>query len=172
MKDNIILTGFMGCGKTSVGIRLSYALRRTLIDTDKWIEKKQGKTVSEIFAGEGEEAFRRMESECIRELIGTADGQIISTGGGLPVREENRRLLGELGRVYYLKVTPECVYERLRGDTTRPLLQGENPREKIRELLESREAFYQEGAHVTIEVSGKSFEDIITEIVEGMEERA
>lgn len=172
MKDNIILTGFMGCGKTSVGIRLSYALRRTLIDTDKWIEKKQGKTVSEIFAGEGEEAFRRMESECIRELIGTADGQIISTGGGLPVREENRRLLGELGRVYYLKVTPECVYERLRGDTTRPLLQEENPKEKIRELLEAREAFYQEGADVTIEVSGKSFEDIITEIVEGMEERA
>lgn len=172
MKDNIILTGFMGCGKTSVGIRLSYALRRTLIDTDKWIEKKQGKTVSEIFASEGEEAFRRMESECIRELIGTADGQIISTGGGLPVRKENRRLLGELGRVYYLKVTPECVYERLKGDTTRPLLRGENPREKIRELLGAREAFYQEGADVIIEVSAKSFEDIITEIVEGMEERA
>jgi shikimate kinase len=172
MKDNIILTGFMGCGKTSVGIRLSYTLRRTLIDTDKWIEKKQGKTVSEIFASEGEEAFRRMESECIRELIGTADGQVISTGGGLPVRKENRKLLKELGTVYYLKATPECVYERLKGDTTRPLLQGENPREKIRELLEAREAFYQEGADVVIEVSAKSFEDIITEIVEGMEERA
>ncbi len=172
MKDNIILTGFMGCGKTSVGIRLSYTLRRTLIDTDKWIEKKQGKTVSEIFASEGEEAFRRMESECIRELIGTAEGQVISTGGGLPVRKENRKLLKELGTVYYLKATPECVYERLKGDTTRPLLQGENPREKIRELLEAREAFYQEGADVVIEVSAKSFEDIITEIVEGMEERA
>ena len=172
MKDNIILTGFMGCGKTSVGIRLSYTLRRTLIDTDKWIEKKQGKTVSEIFASEGEEAFRRMESEGIRELIGTAEGQVISTGGGLPVRKENRKLLKELGTVYYLKATPECVYERLKGDTTRPLLQGENPREKIRELLEAREAFYQEGADVVIEVSAKSFEDIITEIVEGMEERA
>ena len=172
MKDNIILTGFMGCGKTSVGIRLSYTLRRTLIDTDKWIEKKQGKTVSEIFASEGEEAFRRMESECIRELIGTAEGQVISTGGGLPVRKENRKLLKELGTVYYLKATPECVYERLKGDTTRPLLQGEKPREKIRELLEAREAFYQEGADVVIEVSAKSFEDIITEIVEGMEERA
>ncbi|MCI9664757.1 MAG: shikimate kinase [Lachnospiraceae bacterium] len=172
MKDNIILTGFMGCGKTSVGIRLSYTLRRTLIDTDKWIEKKQGKTVSEIFASEGEEAFRRMESECIRELIGTAEGQIISTGGGLPVRKENRKLLKKLGTVYYLEVTPECVFERLKGDTTRPLLQGENPREKIRELLEAREAFYQEGADVVIEVSAKSFEDIITEIVEGMEERA
>lgn len=172
MKDNIILTGFMGCGKTSVGIRLSYVLRRTLIDTDKWIEKKQGKTVSEIFAKDGEEAFRRMESECIRELIGTADGQVISTGGGLPVRKENRKLLKELGTVYYLKATPECVYERLKGDTTRPLLRGENPREKIRELLEAREAFYQEEADVVIEVSAKSFEDIITEIVEGMEERA
>ncbi len=171
MKDNIILTGFMGCGKTSVGIRLSYTLRRTLIDTDKWIEKKQGKTVSEIFASEGEEAFRRMESECIRELIGTAEGQIISTGGGLPVRKENRKLLKKLGTVYYLEVTPECVFERLKGDTTRPLLQGENPREKIRELLEAREAFYQEGADVIIEVSAKSFEDIITEIVKGMEER-
>lgn len=171
MKDNIILTGFMGCGKTSVGIRLSYTLRRTLIDTDKWIEKKQGKTVSEIFASEGEEAFRRMESECIRELIGTAEGQIISTGGGLPVRKENRKLLKKLGTVYYLEVTPECVFERLKGDTTRPLLQGENPREKIRELLEAREAFYQEGADVVIEVSAKSFEDIITEIVKGMEER-
>ena len=156
MKDNIILTGFMGCGKTSVGIRLSYTLRRTLIDTDKWIEKKQRKTVSEIFASEGEEAFRRMESECIRELIGTAEGQVISTGGGLPVRKENRKLLKELGTVYYLKATPECVYERLKGDTTRPLLQGENPREKIRELLEAREAFYQEGADVVIEVSAKS----------------
>ena len=170
MKDNIILTGFMGCGKTSVGIRLSYVLRRTLIDTDKWIEKKQGKTVSEIFAKDGEEAFRRMESECIRELIGTADGQIISTGGGLPVRKENRKLLKELGTVYYLKVTPECVYERLKGDTARPLLQGENPREKIRELLEAREALYTEGADVTIEVSGKSFEEIIAGITEKMEE--
>ena len=141
MKDNIILTGFMGCGKTSVGIRLSYTLRRTLIDTDKWIEKKQGKTVSEIFASEGEEAFRRMESECIRELIGTAEGQVISTGGGLPVRKENRKLLKGLGTVYYLKGTPECVYERLKGDTARPLLQGENPREKIRELLKIRYAF-------------------------------
>ena len=98
-----------------------------------------------------------MESECIRELIGTADGQVISTGGGLPVRKENRKLLKELGTVYYLKATPECVYERLKGDTTRPLLQGENPREKIRELLEAREVLYQEGADVVIEVSAKSF---------------
>ena len=88
MKDNIILTGFMGCGKTSVGIRLSYALKRTMIDTDKWIEKKQQRSVSDIFAEDGEEAFRQMETSCIRELIETENHRIISTGGGLPVREE------------------------------------------------------------------------------------
>lgn len=86
MKDNIILIGFMGCGKSSVGIRLSYQLRRTMIDTDKWIEQRQKKTISQIFQESGEEAFRQMETECLKELIRTADRQIISVGGGLPMR--------------------------------------------------------------------------------------
>lgn len=171
MKDNIILTGFMGCGKTSVGIRLSYVAKRTFIDTDKWIEKRQGKSVSQIFEDDGEKAFRRMETDCIRELIDTAQRQIISTGGGLPVRKENRELLHRLGKVYYLKVTPETVYERLKGDTTRPLLQGDNPQEKIKMLLEEREPFYMEGADAVIEVSGKSFDEIIEQIVQKMEEK-
>lgn len=165
MKDNIVLIGFMGCGKTSVGIRLSYALKRTIIDTDKWIEKKQNMTIAGIFAGKGEAVFRQMETDCIKELIQTAEGQIISTGGGLPVREENHELLRELGRVYYLKVTPDEVYERLKGDTTRPLLQGENPKAKIEELLAKRAPLYERCADVTIEVSGKSFDEIIAEIV-------
>lgn len=165
MKDNVILIGFMGCGKTSVGIRLSYSLKRTIIDTDKWIEKKQNMTVSEIFAKEGEQAFRQMETDCIKELINTADGQIISTGGGLPIREENHGLLKELGRVYYLKVTPEAVYERLKDDTTRPLLQGADPKAKIEELLLKRAPLYEKCADVIIEVSGKSFDEIIAEIM-------
>lgn len=166
MKDNIILTGFMGCGKTSVGIKLSYALRRTMIDTDKWIEKKQNMTVSEIFENYGEAAFRQMETDCIKELITSRNHQIISTGGGLPVKEENRSLLKELGRVYYLKVTPETVYERLKGDTTRPLLQGENPKGRIEELLSKRASCYEDGADVIIDVSEKSFEMIIEEILQ------
>lgn len=165
MKDNVILTGFMGCGKTSVGIRLSYTLKRTIIDTDKWIEKRQGRTVSEIFAGDGEEAFRQMETACIRELIETENHRIISTGGGLPVREENHALLKELGRIYYLKVTPEVVYERLKGDTTRPLLQGDDPQKKIEQLMAMREPLYEKCADTVIEVSGKNFEEIIEEIV-------
>ncbi len=165
MKDNVILTGFMGCGKTSVGIRLSYALKRTMIDTDKWIEKKQQRSVSDIFAEDGEEAFRQMETSCIRELIETENHRIISTGGGLPVREENHALLKELGRIYYLKVTPEVVYERLKGDTTRPLLQGEDPQKKIESLMAMRQPSYEKCADYVIEVSGKKFEEIIEEIV-------
>lgn len=165
MKDNIILTGFMGCGKTSVGIRLSYALKRTMIDTDKWIERRQKRSVSDIFAEDGEDAFRRMETACIKELIETENHQIISTGGGLPVREENHALLKELGRIYYLKVTPEVVCERLKGDTTRPLLQGEDPQKKVESLMAARQPFYEKCADYVIEVSGKKFEEIIEEIV-------
>lgn len=165
MKDNIILIGFMGSGKTSVGIRLSYALKRTMIDTDKWIEKKTGMTVSDIFAKQGEKEFRRMETECIRGFIENENHQIISTGGGLPVKEENHALLKELGRVYYLKATPEVIYERLKGDTTRPLLKGDDPMSRIRELLEKRASLYEKCADEVIDVSGKSFDIIIEEIV-------
>lgn len=165
MKDNIILIGFMGSGKTSLGIKLSYQMKRTLIDTDKWIEQKQKMTVSEIFASFGEEAFRQMETECLKKLIKTADRQIISVGGGLPMREENHGLLKELGRVVYLKVTPEVVYERLKNDTTRPLLQVENPMERIRTLLAVRAPVYERCADVIVEVSDKSFEKIIEQIL-------
>ncbi len=166
MKDNLILIGYMGCGKSSVGVKLSYRLKRTLIDTDKWIEKKQNMTVSEIFASKGEEAFRRMETDCLKELLECADKQIISVGGGLPVKEENHGLLKQLGRVIYLKVTPEAVYERLKGDTTRPLLQVEDPMKKIREMLDIRGPIYEKCADMIIEVSEKSFTRILEEIEE------
>lgn len=171
MKDNIILTGFMGSGKTSVGIRLSYALKRTMIDTDKWIEKRQNMTISEIFAGEGEEAFRKMETECLKELIKTCDNQIISVGGGLPVREENRRLLSRLGRVFYLKASPEAIYERIKNDTTRPLLQVADPLKQIRTLLEAREDSYSDCADVIIDVSGRTFDEIIEQIKDNLDEK-
>ncbi len=164
MKDNIILIGFMGSGKTSVGIRLSYQLKRTMIDTDKWIEQKQKRTVSEIFAQSGEEAFRMMETDCLKELIRTADKQIISVGGGLPMKEENHALLRELGTVFYLSATPEAVYERLKTDTTRPLLQVEDPEERIRTLLKQRAPVYEACADVVLDVSDRSFDEILEQI--------
>lgn len=166
MKDNIILIGFMGSGKTSVGIKLSYQMKRIMIDTDKWIEQKQKMSVSEIFAAFGEEEFRRMETRCLERLMECADHQIISAGGGLPMRKENHPLLKELGKVFYLRVSPETVYERLKNDTTRPLLQVENPKERIRTLLLDRGPVYEACADVIIDVSELSFDEILENILE------
>lgn len=163
-KRNIILTGFMGSGKTTVGIRLSYRLRQQLVDTDRLIEKEEGRSISEIFAGQGEEAFRGMETATLKSLLETEGEQIISTGGGLPMREENRKLLKELGKVVFLRVRAETVMERLKGDDTRPLLHKENPMEEIRRLLEERNPVYQAAADITVDVDGKDFEEIVGEI--------
>lgn len=122
---NVILIGFMGSGKTTVGLKLSYRLRRTVLDTDREIEKEEKRTISEIFAADGEPYFRDRETACLKKLTGSANNQIISVGGGLPLREENRRLLHELGQVFYLRAKGETIYERVKNDTTRPLLQGE-----------------------------------------------
>ncbi len=99
---NIILTGFMGCGKTSVGIRLSYRVRWTMTDTDRKIERLYRMSVSEIFEKMGEEAFRDMETHCLEKLLDEPQGQIIAVGGGLPIRSRNRELLKRLGWVVYL----------------------------------------------------------------------
>lgn len=163
--ENVILTGFMGCGKSSLGIRLSYKMKMPLLDTDKLIEKKQGCTISELFKKQGEEKFRELETACLKE-IGTHKGSyVIAAGGGLPVKEENRRLLKELGMVVYLRIRPETVYERLKEDTTRPLLQGENPMEKIKELMAQRSELYESGADLVIDVDGVETDNILGEIV-------
>ena len=164
--NNIILIGFMGCGKTTVGIRLSYYMRMAFLDTDKLIERAQGREISEIFAKEGEAYFRELETGMIAGMIGKEKEKIISTGGGLPIKEENRPLLKKLGTVIYLKLKPETVYERVKDDTKRPLLQCENPLEKIRTLMAQREEAYIDAADVVIEVDGKDFDTIIKEIEE------
>lgn len=161
---NIILIGFMGCGKTTVGLRLSYRLRRSVIDTDKEIEKEEKRTISDIFATDGEAYFRDRETACLQRLVENTNNQILSVGGGLPLREENRRLLHELGQVFYLRAKGETIYERLKDDTTRPLLQGDDPLTKIWTLLNERDPYYREAADVVIAVDGKSFSEIIDEI--------
>lgn len=162
--DNIILIGFMGSGKSTIGIGLSYRLKCVLSDTDKMIEKKEGRSISEIFASEGEAYFREAETALLRSLREGRTRQIFSVGGGTPLREENRKLLRELGTVIYLKVSAETVCERLKGDTTRPLLQAENPMERIAALLREREEIYREAADMTVEVDGKKPAKIVEEI--------
>ena len=163
----IILIGFMGCGKTSIGKRLSEALGIPFLDTDELIEAEQKKSISSIFEEEGEAAFRAMETECLRKLLNSKENCfVLSVGGGLPVREENRKLLSQIGHVVYLKVSPETVYKRLRNDKTRPLLQGANPRGRIWDLMNARKGFYESAAASIVEADDKEFNDIIEEIKE------
>ena len=168
---NIILIGFMGSGKTSVGLRLSYRLRMPVEDTDKLIESRQGRTVSEIFATEGEERFRNMETLLLEEIGRRKYGRIISVGGGTPVREENRELLKRCGTVVYLRARAETIYDRLQGDTTRPLLQCANPEGRIRELLETRREAYEGCADVIVDVDDLSIEGILEQIVRELKNR-
>lgn len=166
---NVILIGFMGCGKSTVGLRLSYRLRQPVIDTDKEIERTEKRSISDIFAKEGEEAFRTMETKCLERMLDTVKDKVISVGGGLPMRKENRELLGRLGKVIFLRATPDTIWERLQNDTSRPLLQGENPYATIRELMQKREPFYEEAADVILDVDGKEFDLILDEIVQALE---
>ena len=163
--ENIILIGFMGCGKTTLGIKLSYRMRRPLLDTDKLIEKDEGRLISEIFDTDGEAYFRDLETECLKKLIRTTNNHIISVGGGLPVREENHALLKDLGTVVYLRASALTIYERLKHDKTRPLLQGDDPQLKIKTLMEKRAAIYEKAADIIIDVDDKDFDSILDEIV-------
>ncbi|MBR5248152.1 MAG: shikimate dehydrogenase [Lachnospiraceae bacterium] len=159
---NLVMMGFMGSGKTSVGMELSYLRKSVFVDTDQMIEEREGKSISEIFATEGEEAFRDKETKLLKELAGSLHGKILSVGGGTPLREENRRLLKEIGTVIYLRICPETVYERLKSDNTRPLLQCENPLERICALLEQRKEVYEDAADVVVDVDGLTMEEVIS----------
>ena len=165
-KNNIVLIGFMGSGKSTVGIKLSYRLRRVVEDTDKLIEKKMDRAISDIFAAEGEGYFRELETQMLKELCENDSERILSVGGGTPVKEENRPLLKALGTVVYLRIKPETVYERLKGDTTRPLLQGDNPQEKIRTLMAARKEAYESCADLIIDVDDKDTGEIMDIIEE------
>ena len=164
MKKNIILIGFMGAGKTSVGQELSSRYQKKMVDTDCLIEDKAGMTISDIFAQKGEEYFRQLETEVLSDLLEQADNWVISVGGGLPMREENREILKELGEVVYLQVEPKTVLRRLKGDTTRPLLQGDQVEKKVTDLMDSRGPVYEKAAHRIVRADGKSLEEIAEEI--------
>ena len=165
-EKNIILIGFMGAGKTSLGKAVSKLLSVPFLDTDEMIVQSEGMSVNEIFATKGEEYFRSLETETIRGLAGREGGFVLSVGGGLPLRAENRPLLRSAGCVVYLKVSIETLEKRLANDTKRPLLQqGEGTlEEKIRRILTEREPLYLEAADVVIVNDNKSFSSTAHEI--------
>lgn len=164
-KKNLILIGFMGAGKTSVGKAYAKAWNMPLIDTDGRIEEETGMTIPQIFAGQGEEAFRRLETGVLEALLDGTEGAVISVGGGLPLRKENQVLLKKLGTVICLDVDPDTVMERIGGYVSdRPMLQGEDVRKGMTELLAVRRPVYLENAHVVVDVNGLTVEEIVEKI--------
>ncbi len=162
--SSIILIGFMGAGKTTVGKELA---RKgfELIDTDAYIENCEKMSISEIFAQKGEAYFREVETRTLETLLTQKKQFVISCGGGMPLREENRSLLKELGMVVYLRVRPETVLARLKGDTTRPLLQGDDSGERVRTLIAQREAHYVSSADCVLDVDLKTPDELASQIL-------
>lgn len=142
-RPNLYLIGFMGTGKSSVGRRVARQLNYTFIDVDHLIEKQQGRSIAEIFAKDGEAAFRSME-RAFMENGHPPQGHVISCGGGLVVPPGMRELILEKGVVVCLFASVETILERTSRNRNRPLLESENPRARIEELLNRRMSLYQQ----------------------------
>lgn len=161
---NVVLVGPMGSGKTSVGRRLACVLKRDFFDTDFEIVARTGVAIDHIFDVEGEEGFRKRETQMLKDLC-EIPNIVIATGGGIVIKEENRKLLKQDGFVVYLSSSVEQLVKRTAKSKTRPLLERSTNREKtIRDLLAAREDFYQEVADVVIDTTGKKLYAIINEI--------
>lgn len=169
LRQNIILIGFMGSGKTSVGKVLAEQLSYPFYDTDLLIEEKAGITIKEIFRIQGEESFRKLETDLLIDLKSSLKSVVLSTGGGLPIKEQNAKLLKEIGQVIYLKAKKETIVERLIGDTNRPLLDGDDSNRKVEQLLAIRSPIYEKAADLIIETDGKTIDEIITDIRKELE---
>jgi len=161
----VTLTGFMGVGKSRIGRELARALMLHFIDLDRYIERRTGISIPDIFRHLGEEAFRRMEKEAVRELVGK-DYLVLSLGGGTFMDPESQKALLGRGPVVALWASPETILERaMRKPGERPLLQVENPLERIRTLLEARAPVYRK-AHIHVSTDGRRVEEVVEEIVE------
>ena len=148
MTNTIVLCGFMGSGKSNIGRRTAAKLGYEFIDMDGYIQKKYNKTISDIFRDSGENVFRRMETDAVRELAGRQKC-VIAAGGGTVLRRENVELFRQNGcRIVLLDVPLAALQERLKNDTRRPLLQVEDRRSVIADLYQKRLPLYREAADV------------------------
>lgn len=138
---NIVLVGFMGTGKSAVGLLLAKRLGREFVDLDAVVEARAGCTIAALFEAEGEEGFRKRERAAVCDVAAKA-GLVVATGGGVVLNPDNLRDLAATGDVVCLTASPETILARVAGDTARPLLRGGNPVERIRELLAKRASAY------------------------------
>lgn len=163
INDNIFFVGLMGAGKTTIGKLLAKKLKKTFYDTDHEIEKKLGVKVSVIFELEGEEGFRKRETQMIDELTSKKD-IILATGGGAVLSEENRRLLKERGKVIYLNAKPQHLAKRMAFDKDRPLLQQGNMLDTLNNLYNERHSLYLGVSSFVVDTGQQKTQTIINKI--------
>jgi shikimate kinase/3-dehydroquinate synthase len=162
VQPNIVLIGFMGTGKTAVGRRVAARLGRPFVDTDALIEARAGRPVPRIFAEDGEEAFRRLESEVVAEASARS-GVVIATGGGVVLRPENMACLRRSGVIVALRADPRAILARVGAGRGRPLL-GPDPEARVRHLLEQRDALYR-AADLTVETTSLSVDEVASRVI-------
>jgi len=160
---NLVLVGFMGSGKTAIGKRVAEKLGLTFVDMDAEIERKAGRKISEIFAQEGESYFRFLEPREAMELS-KKGGFVIATGGGVVLDPDNLKDFRENGVVICLWIDGETAFERTKRASHRPLLQGENPRKRIDELLEKREPLYKQIENV-VDTRGRCLDAVVEDVL-------
>ncbi len=163
----IILTGFMGSGKSSVGRVVAQLLEVPFVDLDALIVTAAGCSINEIFSRDGEEVFRTLERQQLGQLLSRGDGYVVATGGGAVISPENRQFMRSAGFVINLKVSLDQVLRRLERSNDRPLLAGEDGHLRAASLLAEREQFYAD-ADIRIDTDGKSVEDVAREILRSL----
>lgn len=158
----LYLTGFMGAGKTTIGKELATSLKLPVFDTDHQIEKKYKKPVRQIFADEGETTFREYETEILKES--PTENVIITTGGGIVLKQENREWMKENGMIIFLKTDLQVIFQRLENDENRPLAQNKSKLE-LSEILKSRLPYYND-CTFTLDTTHKSINESVVEIID------
>ncbi len=164
---NIILIGFMGTGKTVAGRHLAGLLKYNYLDTDDLIEKTEGLSISNIFKQKSENYFRNLETKVVLTLI-DYENFVIATGGGIVLRRENVENLKKIGALVLLSSRPEVIYERLKGNKSRPLLSGDNPLGKIKAILGQRTPIYESAADFEVDTSDISVDEAARQIIKNL----
>lgn len=161
---NIILIGFMGSGKSAVGRQLAHARQVAYFDTDDLVEAAAGQKITEIFAAKGEAYFRELEAEVLQKFFFPKDF-VLATGGGIVLRPANVERLKQLGSVVLLWAEVETIYQRIKEEKQRPLLNVPDPQAELRRILEVRRPLYWQAADLVVETTGKEIPQIVQEIL-------